>query len=100
MATTQTAAEESVDDVLGTMTNRVGVRPSTDSHPVQSTPQGSEHRQFPPFDAGFYNGKSNYIERHERQLSNRSNGSGGMMPPPPPLRHPNGHRTNGFGGGK
>lgn len=100
MATTQSAVVDSVDDILGTIAGRGGVRPSTDSHPVQSTPQASDQRRFAPSESGFSVGQQkNYTERHGGQLSNRSNGSGGMMPPPP-LRRTDGHGAIGFEGGK
>ena len=81
----QTAAYESVDDVLG----GVGTR-----RVYAGRPQG--HRDFQSYPVD-HNGIER-VHTHQRSGSSNSQGSGGLMPPPPPPR--SGFQGNSFGFGK
>ena len=65
----QSAAYESVDDVLGVVPNR---------QPYSGRPQGPRSFQPGPVD---HNGVER-VHTHQRSGSSHSQGSGGMMPPP------------------
>ena len=95
--TTQSAAFDSVEDVLGVRSSRMGAIPSTGVHEPQQTPQAPEQRRFPTHDTGFNGVPQSNL--HHRRTSNQSNGSGGEMLPPP-LRRPLDHRTVYMDGGK
>ena len=98
-AATQSAAFDSVDDVLGALSSRREIGPTAGSQHIQATAQAQEQPRFQPFDAGFNGAKQSNF--HQRRESNHSQGSGGMMPPPPPPpRRPVGHEMNGFSGGR
>lgn len=92
-AATQSAAFDSVDEVLGAVSNTVGIGPLTGSHEIHSVQQAPDYRPFQAFDASL-----NGAKFHQRRDSNHSQGSGGGMPPPP-LRRSLGNET-GFSGGK
>ena len=96
-AATQSAAFDSVDDVLGAISNRVEIGTSAGSRRFHSTPQAPEQRRFSALDTSFNGAPQPNL--HQRRVSNYSNGSGGMMPPPPLRRHV-GHKANGLDGGK
>ncbi|KAL8656323.1 MAG: hypothetical protein Q9226_002709 [Calogaya cf. arnoldii] len=88
-AATQSAAFESVDDVLG----NVGSRASHGRAPQQSLlskQQGQHDTSQYPYDPGQGFG-------HQRDGSTGSGGSGGVMPPPP-LRRPAAFGNHMFGG--
>ncbi|KAL8854357.1 MAG: hypothetical protein Q9221_000844 [Calogaya cf. arnoldii] len=89
-AATQSAAFESVDDVLG----NVGSRASHGRAPQQSllSKQPGQHdtSQYPYDPSQGFGG-------HQREGSNGSGGSGGIMPPPP-LRRPAAFGNHMFGG--
>lgn len=90
-AATQSAAFESVDDVLGNVGNRVGhARP-----PQQSFAPGQQGRQ----EASQYAYANGQDLVHQRDGSNGSGGSGGMMPPPP-LRRSGAFGSNNVFGNK
>ena len=89
-AATQSAAFESVDNVLGSASVRRGAEPS-------SIRQPQEHARFQPFDAGSPSAKQPTV--HHRRSSNHSQEAVGMMLPPP-FRRPIDHATNGSLGGK
>ncbi|KAL9100839.1 MAG: hypothetical protein Q9163_003829 [Psora crenata] len=84
----QSAAFDSVDDVLG------GV-PHRSAYPGK--PQG--HRDFQPCPVD-HNGVER-VHTHQRSGSSHSHGSGGMMPPPPvPSPSRTGFHNNHFGFGR
>ena len=89
-AATQSAAFESVDDVLGAIANRRGAGP-----PLASQPQ--EQPRFQPFDPNFNSTRPSDI--HQRRESFHSQNSGGVMPPPP-VRRPNVPEMKELNGGK
>ncbi|KAI4280726.1 MAG: hypothetical protein L6R38_004229 [Xanthoria sp. 2 TBL-2021] len=87
-AATQSAAFESVDDVLGNVSSRAGhVRAPQQS--LLSKQQGQHETSQYPYDPSQGFG-------HQRDGSNGSGGSGGMMPPPP-LRRPGAFGNHLFG---
>ena len=96
-AATQSAAFESVEDVIGTVSDRGGMGTLAGSHQTLSTQQAPEQRRLPPFETGL--NAPTLSNLHRRQASNHSSGSGGIMPPPP-LRRPVGHKANGLDRGK
>lgn len=94
-AATQSAAYQSVDEVLGSVGNRVG-----SEHPVgmsQYPNTGRAPGQGQPFlyhDNGD-NAEQGYNRGHSNSNGSNENGKGGMMPPPP--RRPQGFGAPGLG---
>ena len=82
----QSAAYESVDDVLG-------VAPSPQAYGSRR----NGHRGLQPYPVD-HNGVER-VHTHQRSGSSHSQGSGGMMPPPPPPPR-SGFQGNTFGSGK
>ena len=96
-AATQSAAYQSVDEVLGSVANRHGQEHASGmpQYPNIGRAQGYG-QQFQ------YHGDVGVTEQHyghDRNNSNGSNGNGkdGMMPPPPPPRRPAGFGAPVFG---
>ena len=97
-AATQSAAFESVDEVLGHPQPRPGY--GAPIHPQHSASNPKHHpREYQP--RVDHNGIEQ-VHTHQRSGSINSGGSGGggaMMPPPPALHRP-GRGSNAFGGGR
>ena len=93
-AATQSAAYDSLDDVLGAASSIQGLGHSAETRPTQPTLLPRDQRRFQPFDVGFSVNKQPNV--HQRRDSGHSQGSGGMMPPPP-LRRPASHEMNVLG---
>ena len=94
-AATQSAAFESVDEVLGNVSNRQGYTNNPQHHSAIPRPQAQ--RGFQHFSVD-----RNGIEQlhtHQRSGSNNSQGNAELMPPPP-LRRPGGIGGNNFGFGE
>lgn len=92
-AATQSAAFDSVDEVLGNVSGQPRF-----GNPQQNSamPRSQAQRGFLPTHVD-HNGIEQ-VHRHQRSGSANSGGSGGMMPPPPPPRA-GGLAGNAFGYG-
>lgn len=93
-AVTQTAAFDSVDEVLANVSGQP--RFSNPQHNL-AMPRSQAQRGFLPGQVD-HNGIEQ-VHTHQRSGSANSGGSGGMMPPPP-LPRPGGINGNAFGFGK
>ena len=91
-AATQSAAYDTVDEVLGSVTNRHG--PDHDTNTAHFTNFSRQHGQpdFSRVPTSFHGPEDGYS--HRRDGSNGSNGKDGMMPPPP--RKEAGYANPGF----
>ena len=90
-AATQSAAFESVDEVLGNVQHRSGHSPS--SYMQHYAPVDARLAQRDPQPSRVDHNGIEQVHRHQRSGSNNSGGGGGMMlpPPAPPIR-----RTGAF----
>ncbi len=82
LAQTQSAAYESVDEVLGSVSRRRSKDPLAPIEPYQSIPRHQEQRDPHHFPVD-RNGVEQ-LHTHQRSGSNGSRNSEGRMPPPPP----------------
>ena len=87
-AVTQSAAFESVDEVLNHSHSRSGYDAPMYSHQHSPTHAKQVQRDFQPSRVD-RNGIEQ-VHSHQRSSTNGSKGSGGLMPPPPPIRRPGG----------
>lgn len=92
-AATQSAAFDSVDEVLGSVSSRQGHGPSATSHVYQPNPKPQGQRDFVRFPVD-HNGVEQ-LHSHQRSGSTGSRGSEGRMPPP--VRPSGISRTHAFG---
>ncbi|MCJ1230733.1 hypothetical protein MMC12_007407 [Toensbergia leucococca] len=87
-AATQSAAFDSVDEVLGSVASsrqgNLGTSHYPHNHAYQSDSRAQGQRDFPQFPLD-HNGVEQ-LHTHQRSGNNGSGGSGGMMAPPPPRR--------------
>lgn len=90
-AATQSAAYQSVDEVLGSVSSRQGQEHNSGIPSFSSVRTHGQGQQFQ-----FHGDREEQGYGHERDNSNGSNGNGkdGMMPPPP--RRPGGFGPPGF----
>ena len=93
-AATQSAAYETVDEVLGSVTNRHGPDFGANIPNFPTTGRGQGQPDFSR-GPGELNGPRPGFG-HQRDGSDGSNGKDGMMPPPPPRRQA-GYANPGFG---
>lgn len=85
-AATQTAAFDSVEEVLGNVSSRQGLGIPSRNVQYPAGPAMSAQRGPQPAHYDYTGGE--HLATHQRTNSNHSQGSGGM--PPPPLRRPGG----------
>lgn len=95
-AQTQSAAYESVDEVLGSVSRRRNHDLLAPIEPYQSIPRPQGQRVAPHFPVD-HNGVEQ-LHTHQRSGSNGSRDSGGRMPPP--FRHPAGYGSHAASDGK
>ena len=96
ISATQSAAIDSVDDILNNSQSRQEYGGPALSHQYSATRTKSRRLDLPPIHLD-HNGIEQ-VHSHQRSGSNNSGGSGGLMPPPP-LRRPAGI-SNSFNHGK
>jgi len=95
-AQTQSAAYDSVDQVLGSVARRHNHDPLAPIEPYQSIPRPQGQRVAPHFPVD-HNGVEQ-LHTHQRSGSNGSRDSRGRMPPP--FGHPVGYGSHSAGDGK
>ncbi len=95
-AQTQSAAYESVDEVLGSVSRRRSYDPLAPIEPYQSIPRPQGQRVIPHFPVD-HNGVEQ-LHTHQRSGSNGSRDSEGRMPPP--FRRPAGYGSHAANDGK
>ena len=85
-AATQSAAFESVDDVIGNPYPRPDYHAPIDTRHYPAARGVQAQRDYQPTHVD-RNGIEQ-VHSHQRSGSNNGSGSGGLMPPPPVIRHP------------
>lgn len=93
-AATQSAAYETVDEVLGSVTNRHGPELGGNMPHFPNVGRTQGQADFSRISSAHHGPEYGY--GHQRDGSNGSNGKDGMMPPPPPRRQ-TGYPNPSFG---